>query len=643
MATGEGRYWLESAVAAHAGADGGGGNNGNGAGAGTGNHASASAIHLPSSSGSMERGSSASSSSTSSGSGSGGGKRGLQQQHRLSPTSSPSLSSSASGERGNVTLPSPRRIGSSLPVPSYANTLQRNSATHPNHPSSSSSSSSLSSINALQRRSRYSTRIQSIKQTIQYSYEGLHELFKIIHPSSSSSSKDGKKGGRRRGEWSSSAYLTDQASWSLICYKLYVLSITIPVNSKLYFYYLPSCLLSDLFAVLILQLGWWFAFERRRRNRNRLEEEEEEDLVASGPSYGYESIVKNGTGSGGTDGDSASRMNKSNSTVLQSIISVMKRPSSLFHSYGYTALPFDTTHYNNLNPETPPLLSSSNTSRRTNNGSDLRGEGTVTGLGIVGKEGGDEEEGRSLLSSHWEDDTPLRRERISAGHPTAHVAGNISSSTTRLSQTEGGHVAGMGYTYNQEGQTKDENGEIHHHEDITLIDEVADRKEEGGEGKYHDNDDGGDDDPAYGGDNSHHKATTRSCGDKSSRVFWFIFQMIHIIACFVAIVFTVIAVGAYSAGRESFPLFFSSSLSFLFPLSTSAPSSSPTSPHSFSSSLLLLHLHIPFSSHHTFRPLSVTSSILPLSLLPQHPLLHFSSSAFISVDLSSDIVIWKRA
>ncbi|KAK9900540.1 alkaline phosphatase-like protein [Cystobasidium minutum MCA 4210] len=65
--------------------------------------------------------------------------------------------------------------------------------------------------------------------------------------------------------WSVSAHLTDQASIALICYKLYILSITIPPWSKLYFYYLPSCMLSDVVAIAILQLGWWTAFGSFRR------------------------------------------------------------------------------------------------------------------------------------------------------------------------------------------------------------------------------------------------------------------------------------------------------------------------------------------------------------------------------------------
>jgi hypothetical protein len=49
--------------------------------------------------------------------------------------------------------------------------------------------------------------------------------------------------------------LVDQASFALLYYKLHKLSITLPLHSKTFWYYAPSCLLSDILVIAGLQIA----------------------------------------------------------------------------------------------------------------------------------------------------------------------------------------------------------------------------------------------------------------------------------------------------------------------------------------------------------------------------------------------------
>ena len=368
-----------------------------------------------------------------------------------------------SQEHAEVTLsPPPRRVGSSIPSPqSTPHLLPSSSSTSTNtynYPFSSSSSSPHAKLSIPQRLSRIA----------QLSYLGLQDLFHLIHPNKS---------------FPFTAHLTDQASIALICYKLYALSITLPPFTKIYAYYAPSCLLSDLVAVVILQLGWYLAFGRQC------------DIQKSRVTTPRESPTFN-TNNGG-------RRYKSPANWKELVTNIIKSP---FQSYGYTALP-NTSTITQISPETPVLQRST-----SGNGAADRAEAGL-GLGITA-----EEEGRSLLFDWAQDEeTPTRAPSSTRGRE--HGSARPDQAAEK-----------------QKGDTDE------YHEDVTM---VAEEEEED------------DDDPkykisSYDEDLLRDALGTRKRTWKSIAVqaFWTSFRIAHVLACVIAIVFTVIAIGAYSAGRE---------------------------------------------------------------------------------------------
>lgn len=410
---------------------------------------------------------------------------------RVTPSLTGSQSKVGNTEKGSPPssssspyTPPPRRIGSSIPSPESKPTPYMAGPSPHILSSSSPFPRTSSSSNGLNIRRYPKTRQQRIFQILQISYAGLLDLVHFIHPS----------------RWSISAHLTDQASIALISYKLYALSITLPPWSKIYFYYAPSCLLSDLVAVLILQLGWWVAFGRRQVKDGNIITTPK---MGSTSNYGKR-VMKGTTNSG---------------NWRESVLNLVKSPADrLFRSYNYTALPVDTSNIpqppssSSSTPDTPALHRAAS---RNNNTSRLSDN---AGLGIVA-----EEEGRSLLFD-WQDDTPIRAgQRGSAAHP-----------------------AGM--EKYREGDKVGDRDE--YHEDVTMVEEEDnDHNDESTTFNNKSNIN-----TVYDEDLLRSTLGTqkRTWKDWAIATFWIAFRTIHIVACLVAIVFTVIAIGAYSAGRECF-------------------------------------------------------------------------------------------
>lgn len=429
-------------------------------------------INTASSSPTMERNGSASSSNSAH-------SRGHKER-------SPTLSN----ERGSFTPP-PRRVGASLPLPS--------------NPTQATTSHRIGPQNTSIATHAYSNRyplnnMKRLRHILRYSYNGLSELFNIIHPT----------------RWSMITHLTDQASWSLICYKLYVLSITLPVNSKLYFYYLPSCLLSDLVAVLLLQLSWWILFGRG------------ETGVRNG---GVRTPVMKHSS---TNDDGNGRNWRSRIAITRA--SILNR-TPLFKSYNYTALPFDTSMSTSSNTTISPQAP-----RNVLNNARSISQSAVSGLGItrIGNEQIREEEGRSLLTD-WDDETPTRGNGARNDRVSAPLPG--STTVTGLSETrEVGKYYGSNSTIAAGAMKYDDNfkEEGIHNEDAIVVEGEEENASSLQKIEY-------DEDllrSALG-------TERRTLASIAKNLIWFVLKTIHVIACLVAIVFTVIAIGAYSAGRES--------------------------------------------------------------------------------------------
>lgn len=433
----------------------------------------------------------------------------ITQQHNSSSSSFSSSPSMSSDKQGQTFTPPPRRLGSSLPAPFK-----------PSRPTGSPSDCS-PAFNSPSKYTHHhsSHQRQRAVRVLQYSRKGISELWHIVHPA----------------PWSSSLHLTDQASWSLICYKLYVLSITIPPYSKLYFYYLPSCLLSDLVAILILQLGWWLIFGRYKTAG---EEVERIGLLSSAP------IIKNSTYTTTSSLDPQRQHQQSNlaikdnhdwkSTLKNKVLLPLLKRTPFVKSYRYTALPFETSDSNMTNrsafttdPQTPANQSTRTIAPSTyspNTGLGIDGVHTTTGLN-----GSEPEEGKGLLST-WreEEETPIQ---------TSSVQGRFAIPS---------------FGKGEEGDWKEEDV---HYEDITLTQEGrGEDRRPFTEGSNHDDRYASVKKVEYDEELLRSALGTekRTVTSMASSLIWIIFVFLHIIACLVAVVFTVIAIGAYSAGRVVF-------------------------------------------------------------------------------------------
>jgi hypothetical protein len=380
--------------------------------------------------------------------------------------------SSNGGEKYNP----PRRLpGASLPL-----SVSPQRSTEFLTSSSSSLSSHASPILSLH--------LRRIATILRLSYEGISQLLYLIHPA----------------KWSISAHLTDQASAALICYKLYALSITVPPTSKLYFYYLPSCILSDLLAICILQCGYWLAWSRKEYIPLQEVDEVERTVVAGGR-----------RAAGSDTGIFESLKGK--------ISGLASTPNRLLGSYGYTPLqtqsPTRTMESSASSPRSALISPYTPASTSSNCTAD---------------------------STAWHTTDP-------EDSPTAHLHRSADPDAAEKAAFVGNGERERHGTYDND---KEELEEIEHgddHEYAPLV--IASRTSE--------------DSPShvlfdeYSARKNNKGTKSNHAGSESARprryspktiakaAFWLTFRSLLIVSCLVAIVFTVIAIGAYSAGRES--------------------------------------------------------------------------------------------
>lgn len=389
---------------------------------------------------------------------------------------------------GSPYAPPPRRTGSSLPLPSTTTAAAANGppalAGLPFVSTSLPRSGSRSSISSIT--STTTTRLKSgfrrILQFLSTVFSTFLRILHTIHPVS----------------WRASAHLTDQASIALICYKLYALSITIPFTSKLYYYYLPSCILSDLVAIVLLQLGHWLAFERSKINSTS-------SYSNMTPSSSYSA----------TFGSPASTMSyqsttSSTSSSMSSVTSAdNKKGANTLTRYlplrvqalVQRVIPRNHTYYSPLGQEGDGNSPSSATRRGRNPTS------TAT-MGLTGSRNSNNAAPVFALSAPGDDDDDVDNNEVGSE--------KIAEDSKKEHEEEEEMLEHAPLVGSRQGSTTSTISNP-----TTIL---------GHDGNGFDK-------------QNKLKLIARA-------VFWLTFRFTMVVACLTAIIFTVIAVGAYSAGRE---------------------------------------------------------------------------------------------